>query len=129
MSKYSVLLVDDEEDFRVALQERLQMRGYTVDAAPTGEKGLEILGHQDFDVVVLDLRMPGIDGLMCLKEMKAMKPLVEVVLLTGNGTVQSGIEGMELGAFDYVLKPCPMDELLEKIDLAYEKRMRQEKQQ
>ncbi len=127
MNKFSVLVVDDEDDFRDSLRDRLQLRGYAVDAAPTGEKGLEVLGERDFDVVVLDIRMPGMDGLACLKQVKAAKPLVEVVLLTGHGTVESGIEGLQLGAFDYVLKPVPMDELIEKIDLAYEHRMKNEK--
>jgi DNA-binding NtrC family response regulator len=127
MSKYSVLIVDDEDNFRDSLRDRLQFRGYAVGTAPTGEEGLKILDQRDFDVVVLDLRMPGMDGLECLKQIKAMKPLVEVVLLTGHGTVNSGVEGLELGAFDYLLKPVPLGELLEKIDLAYEHKLRQEK--
>jgi len=127
MSKYSVLVVDDEDNFRESLRDRLRFRGYAVETASTGEEGLKMLDQRDFDVVVLDLRMPGMDGLECLKQMKATKPMMEVVLLTGHGTVNSGVEGLQLGAFDYLLKPVPLDELLEKIDLAYEHKLRHEK--
>lgn len=122
MDKFRVLIVDDEDDFRETLVRRLQNRGFVVDGVPNGEKALEWLAHQDCDIVVLDVLMPGIDGIECLRQIKKFKPLVEVILLTGHGTVESGIEGLKLGAFDYVMKPAPLDELLEKMELAFEQK-------
>lgn len=128
MQKFRVLVVDDEDDFRETLIVRLRNRGLVVDGAPSGEKALEFLENQDVDVVVLDVRMAGIDGIECLKRIKKSKPQVEVVLLTAHATVKSGIEGMHSGAFEYVMKPVPLDELLEKMELAYERKRMHEKE-
>jgi two-component system, OmpR family, response regulator len=126
MDKFRVLVVDDEDDFRDALKGRLQMRRFSVKGARDGEKALELLRNQDFDVVILDIMMPKMSGLECLKEIKKTKPLVEVILLTAHDSVQAGVEGMQLGAFDHVMKPVPMEELLEKMELAYERKVTRE---
>jgi len=122
MDKFRVLIVDDEDDFRETLSLRLRNRKFIVDEAQSGEKALELLSNQDFDIIILDVLMPGMGGLACLQEIKKMKPLVEVILLTGDEEVESGIEGMRMGAFEYLEKPVPLDELIETMELAYEKK-------
>jgi two-component system, OmpR family, response regulator len=122
MDEFRVLLVDDEEDFRETLQKRLRNRKLQVDTAENGYKALELLQTKDFDVIVLDVKMPGLDGIDTLKEIKIKKPDVEVIMLTGHASVESGIQGMQLGAFDYVMKPVPLDELLDKMRQAYERK-------
>ena len=122
MDEFRVLLVDDEDDFRETLQKRLRNRKLQVEGAENGYKALEILQTQDFDVIVLDVKMPGMDGIETLKEIKIKKPDVEVIMLTGHASVESGIQGMQLGAFDYVMKPVPLDELLDKMRQAYERK-------
>ncbi len=122
MDEFKVLLVDDEDDFRETLQKRLRNRKLQVEGAENGYKALELLQAQDFDVVILDVKMPGLDGIDTLKEIKIKKPNVEVIMLTGHASVESGIQGMQLGAFDYVMKPVPLDELLDKMRQAYERK-------
>jgi DNA-binding NtrC family response regulator len=122
MDEFRVLLVDDEDDFRETLQKRLRNRKLQVEVAENGYKALEILQTQDFDVVILDVKMPGLDGIETLKEIKMKKPEVEVIMLTGHASIESGIQGMQLGAFDYVMKPVPLDELLDKMRQAYERK-------
>ena len=122
MDEFRVLLVDDEDDFRETLQKRLRNRKLQVEIAENGYKALELIQAQDFDVVVLDVKMPGLDGIDTLKEIKIKKPEVEVIMLTGHASVESGIQGMQLGAFDYVMKPVPLDELLDKMRQAYERK-------
>ena len=121
--EFSVLLVDDEDDFRETLAKLLKKRKLHVAGAPTGQKALDLMDRSDFDVVVLDVKMPGLDGIETLREMKRKKPLTEVILLTGHGSMESGIEGMKLGAFDYVMKPVNMNELLNKMRQAYERKV------
>jgi len=128
MKEFNILIVDDEEEFRELTSKRLEKKGLKVKAAESGEKALEILEHSYTDVVLLDVKMPGMDGIETLRRIRAMKPLVEVVLLTGHASVDSGIEGMKLGAFDYLMKPIDLEPLLEKLTDAYEKkRLHQEK--
>lgn len=128
MRKFNVLVVDDEDEFREMTSKILTKRGLDVKSAESGEKALEILEHSRTDVVLLDVKMPGMDGIETLKHIRNLKPLVEVVLLTGHASVESGIEGMKLGAFDYLMKPIETDPLLAKLDEAYEKkRLHQEK--
>ncbi len=128
MREFNVLVVDDEQEFRDITIKRLEKRGLRVQGAENGEKALEILEHSYTDVVLLDVKMPGIDGIETLRRIRTMKPLVEVVLLTGHASVDSGIEGMKLGAFDYLMKPIDLDPLLEKLADAYEKkRLHQDK--
>ncbi len=122
MKEFRVLVVDDEDDFREIFIKRLKKRELNVTGAESGEKALQILDKQLFDVVILDVKMPGMDGVETLKEMKRMRPLMEVIMLTGHSTVESAIDGMKLGAFDYIMKPADLDELLEKMSQACEKK-------
>ena len=117
----SVMIVDDEEDFLETLVKRLEKRDVKVIGAKSGEEALELLRESPVDVVVLDVKMPGMDGIDALKEIKRRHPLVEVVLLTGHASTEVAIKGMELGAFDYLMKPIGMDELLYKVQDAYER--------
>jgi DNA-binding NtrC family response regulator len=122
-----VLLVDDEAPFVDALAKRLDKRGIKVVTASSGPEALQKLQEDSrIDIVVLDVKMPGMDGVDTLKAIKPAHPLVEVVMLTGHATVESAIEGMKLGALDYLMKPCDMDALLAKLNEAKEKKDRQE---
>ena len=123
MELFSILVVDDEEDFVETMVNRLKKR--TIDAVGvlSGEEALELMGKREFDVVILDIKMPGgMDGIETLREMKKVQPLSEVILLTGHASVESSIEGMKLGAFDYVLKPIKLEELFPKVAQAFEKK-------
>jgi DNA-binding NtrC family response regulator len=124
--KTRVLLVDDEEEFVEALAERLSMRDYDVTTALRGEEALDKLRQYNFDVVILDVRMPGIGGNEVLHEIKRIKPLTEVIMLTGHATVESAIEGMKQGAYDYLIKPCETEDLVSKINKAHEKKAEHE---
>jgi DNA-binding NtrC family response regulator len=128
MEKLKVLIVDDELDFLETIVKRLQVRNIEASGVDSGPKALELLNEQDFDVVILDVKMPGMDGIETLVEMKKKKPLTEVIMLTGHASVESGIQGMQLGAFDYLMKPIALDELLEKVRQAYERKLIQEGQ-
>ncbi|MBM9603058.1 response regulator [Desulfopila inferna] len=129
MKEFNVLVVDDEQEFRELTVKRLNKRGIQAKGAENGLDALEILEkNNQNDVILLDVKMPGIDGIETLRQIRAKYPLMEVVLLTGHASVDSGIEGMKLGAFDYLMKPIELDPLLEKLGEAYEKkRMHQEK--
>jgi DNA-binding NtrC family response regulator len=124
--KKRILLVDDEKDFVEALAERLRNRNFHVTSAFNGEEALKVLKEYNFDVAIVDVRMPGMDGIDVLKEIKKLKPLTEVLMLTGHGTVETAIEGMKHGAFDYLMKPCEIGALLEKIRKASERKADQE---
>lgn len=117
-----LLLVDDEEMFLEYLSRRLIKLQYEVAKSFSGEDALEKIRVQDFDVVILDVLMPGIDGIETLREIKRIKPVTEVVMLTGHASAEAGVEGMRLGAYDYLRKPCDMEELVSKINKAYERR-------
>ncbi len=122
-----VLLVDDEAPFLETLRKRLTRRGLRVDTACDGAAALAALERiKDLDVVVLDVKMPGLSGLEVLQRIKAVRPLVEVVLLTGHATLEGAVDGMRLGAFDYLMKPCEMDDLLAKI---FEAKARKDEQE
>ena len=128
MNEFNVLVVDDEDDFREVTSKRLTKRGLKVWDAESGAKALEIIEGTRIDVVLLDVKMPGMDGIETLRHIRNLKPLLEVVLLTGHASVDSGIEGMKLGAFDYLMKPIELEPLLEKLTDAYEKkRLREQK--
>ena len=114
----NVLLVDDETEFVTTLAERLEIRGMTVRTANDGEAGLAMVDEDPPDLMVLDLMMPGIGGLETLKRVKASHPEIPVILLTGRGSTKEGIEGMRQGAFDYMMKPIDIDQLLKKIQEA-----------
>lgn len=122
MNPPRVLVVDDEADFLETMVNRLRRRGLPAEGALSGPEALEMMRGQDFDVVVLDVRMPGMDGLEVLREIKDKWPFVEVIMLTGHGSVESGIQGMRLGAFDYIMKPADLEDLLEKIHQAHERK-------
>jgi len=122
MESYRVLVVDDEDDFRETIVNRLKRRDFNVTGAESGEKALELLDEKLFDVVILDIKMPGMDGIETLREMKRKKPLMEVIMLTGHATVETSIEGMKYGAFDYIMKPTKIDVLIEKMNGAYMKK-------
>jgi len=115
MADYRVLLVDDEEEFVAALSERLTLRGIEVDSALNGEEALARLVEKDFEVVILDVMMPGLGGLQVLRQIKSTHPNTQVILLTGHGSTREGIEGMRLGAFDYLIKPVDIEEMLAKM--------------
>jgi len=125
-----ILLVDDEDQFREAVMRQLNTRGYTVYDAATGEDALKMIPGQDIDVTVLDMRMPGMGGAMTLKEIKKISPLTEVIMLTGHATVNTAMETINMGAFDYITKPVKLDELINKMEDAYkQKRLKQKLKQ
>jgi len=126
MEKYRVLVVDDEKEFLETIVKRLKRRHLYVEGAENGPEAIEMVRNGKFDVVLLDVKMPGMDGVEVLREMKKLKPLMEVVMLTGHASVESGIEGMKLGAFDYLMKPVELEQLIEKLNDAYEKKRLQE---
>jgi DNA-binding NtrC family response regulator len=117
-----VLIVDDEDDFRETIVKRLNARKIQSEGAASGIKALEVLKDKDFDVIVLDVKMPDMDGIETLRHIKKMKPEIEVIMLTGHASVEFGLKGMQLGAFDYVMKPAPLNELLDTIGQAYNKK-------
>jgi DNA-binding NtrC family response regulator len=121
-----ILIVDDEKDFVEMLSLRLQDEGHRVSGAFSGEDGLAALEQHDFDVVILDIKMPGMDGIQALKGIKAKHPIVEVILLTGHGAVDTAVEGLKSGAFDYLNKPADFTDLLAKLEAARKRKWEQE---
>jgi len=119
-----LLIVDDEVGFVNILTKRLSRRNMEVTSAYTGTEAIQILRKQDFDVAVLDLKMEEMDGIEVLKIFKKMDPKMVVIMLTGHGSEQAAREGIEFGAFDYLTKPCELEELLAKIREAYQERNR-----
>jgi len=126
MEKPKILLVDDEERFLNTTQKVLHKKGYEVFTATSGAAALKVLGEKNVDVAILDVKMPGMDGIATLKEIKRYHPLVEVIMLTGHGTFESAVEGLKSGATDYLTKPSDIAELLDKVAEAFEKRQRLE---
>ncbi|HDI59789.1 MAG TPA: response regulator [Desulfobacteraceae bacterium] len=129
MSIAKVLLVDDEKAFVEAMTRRLVKRDVAIEAAYDGQEALAKLARDSgIEVVILDVKMPGMDGIETLAEIRRQFPLVETIMLTGHATVESAIEGMKRGAFDYLMKPCDIDALLAKVsEAAAVKRRREEK--
>jgi DNA-binding NtrC family response regulator len=123
MNEMSVLACDDEVDFVETLCKRLARRQVNALCVHSGQEALRALDKGSFDVVVMDVKMPGMDGIETLKEIKKRHPLVEVVMLTGHGSVESGMQGMGLGAYDYVLKPVDIDDLVDKLRKAHERKL------
>jgi len=122
VGKIKVLIVDDEVEFGEALAERLALRGFSSETVDSGGGGLEALEAGILpDVILLDLKMPDMSGFDVLVEVKRKYPSVEVIMLTGHGAATGGIDSMERGAFDFIMKPVDLGELMEKIELAYEK--------
>ena len=127
MARADVLLVDDEAPFVAALTKRLSKRDLDIQPAYDGTEALEKLEqNRNLEVVILDVKMPGIDGIETLRRIKSAHPMIEVIMLTGHATVESAIEGMKLGAFDYLMKPCDIDELVAKVEQAATRRQAQE---
>jgi len=123
-----MLLVDDEDDFRTTLANRLKLRKIDVTDAASGNEAIELVRQKSFDVAVIDVKMPGIDGIETLKQIKQLQPAIEIVMLTGHASIESGMEAMKLGAYDYVMKPCDIDELLIKTGEAYQHKLLKEKE-
>lgn len=117
-----VLVVDNEEEFASTLAARLQLRKITAASAFSGAEALAAISGFRPDVIILDLQMPDMGGLEVLSQVKAMAPAIHVILMTGRGSLENGIAGMELGAFDYLVKPVDLDILLERIADAFHKR-------
>lgn len=126
MEKFRVLIIDDEVDFVETIVKRLRDRGLEAEGALSGPEGLQLLDDKEFDVIILDVKMPKMNGIETLREIKKKKPLVEVIMLTGHGSVESGIQGLQLGAFNYVMKPVPLNELLKQMTQAYERKLIEE---
>jgi DNA-binding NtrC family response regulator len=122
MPMTNVLIIDDEERFLKTTQTLLEKQGYTVYTAADGLRGITRLNGKRIDVVILDVKMPGMDGVQVLQKIKTDFPLVEVIMLTGHSTVETAIEGLKLGAFDYLTKPCDIPVLIQKIDAAGDKK-------
>lgn len=126
MGEIKLMLVDDEERFLQTTRKLIEKRGVDVMTATSGGEALEKLRTESVHVVILDVKMPGMDGIETLREIKRQFPLVEVIMLTGHGTVESAVEGLKTGATDYLTKPADVQELIEKAEEAFAKRQRLE---
>ncbi len=124
--KIKVLIADDEVDFAKTLAERLELRNLSVTPVFSGKAAMEIINEIDFDVIVLDVQMPETDGIELLGKIKKISPLIQVIMLTGQGTINNAIKGMKLGAFDFLLKPADTDLLEEKIKEAHSIKLKHE---
>jgi len=121
--KIRLLVVDDEKQFLETISKRLALRGFDVTLAVSGEAAIEEAGKKDFDVALIDLKMPGMDGEQVIRALKKVNEVIEVIILTGYGSVDSAIRTTDLGAYNYLQKPCEFDTLLHVIKEAYQKRM------
>lgn len=121
--KINVLIVDDEEGFSNSIRRRLEVRGFRVTTANSGEQAIALAKDQPLDIAVVDLKMPGIDGKETLELLKKERQWMEVIILTGHGTIDSAVECSRLGAFSYLQKPCEFDRLLETLTEAYKQRV------
>jgi len=126
MDKMKLMLVDDEERLLSSIARLLSKKGIDAVTATSGAEAIEKLKHQTIHVVILDVKMPGMDGNETLLEIKRLFPLVEVIMLTGHATVESAVDGLKFGATDYLMKPIGIDELIQKAEEAFEKRARLE---
>jgi DNA-binding NtrC family response regulator len=118
-----VLLVDDEKDFLDIMSERMEARGMTVKTADSADKALEMLENESFDAIVMDFKMPGMDGIQALKNIKTQKPELQIILLTGYATVEKTVEAMKIGATDLLEKPADLEALAAKIKQAKAEKM------
>lgn len=118
-----VLLVDDEKEFLDIMSERMQARGMTVKTADSADQAMAILEKESFDAIVMDFKMPGMDGIQALKKIKAKKPELQIILLTGYATVEKTVEAMKIGATDLLEKPADLEKLAAKIKLAKAEKM------
>jgi len=122
-NKINILIVDDEEQFLNSIKRRLEVRDFNVVAVNRGEKAIEAAKNNPIDIALVDLKMPGIDGEQTLKALKKNNKWMEVVILTGHGSIESAIECTKSGAYGYLQKPCKLDELIEALKNAYQKRV------
>jgi len=122
MEKMKLMLVDDEERFLATTSKLMSRMGYDVLTAASGADALALLRENLVHVVILDVKMPGMDGIATLKEIKRQYPMVEVIMLTGHATVESAIEGLQSGATDYLMKPADIPEVIHKAEAAFQKR-------
>ena len=129
MTEPFIMLVDDEVPFVETMAKRLEKRNIKTIMAFSGEEGLETLkANENLDVIVLDVKMPGMDGIETLKQIKITSPLTEVIMLTGNATIQLAIDGMKQGAYDFLMKPCDIEDIASKVkEAAEKKRVHEEK--
>jgi len=123
-----ILLVDDETVFTTNMSKLLESRGYRVTAVNSGDNAISALEEEKFDVVVLDLKMPGMDGIATLQEIKKLGLFTETLILTGHGSIDTAMEALRLGAYDYLTKPCEIDELVAKIEGAWKAKDESEKE-
>lgn len=123
-----LLIVDDEKRFAETLSKRLTARGLYVDCVHSGPDALKLVQTKPFDVALLDVRMPGMDGLEVLREVKKLQPLLQVILLSGNASINAAVEGMRLGALEYLLKPANLEDVLAKIEEGFNKKLLQEEE-
>jgi DNA-binding NtrC family response regulator len=122
MKDARILLVDDEVVFANNMSKLLTRRGYQIKAVNSGDEALRALMDNPFDVMVLDLKMPGMDGIATMQEMRKLGLFTEILILTGHGSIDTALEAIQLGAYDYVTKPVEIAELLSKIEAAFERR-------
>lgn len=125
--KIKILLVDDEKEFVEVLSERLEVRGFDVKIALSRQEALEWIYKSEFDVVLLDVMIPGDSGIEILSEIKRARPLIQIIMLTGHAKIDTAVRGIELGAYDYLLKPLEIEPLVEKIKMAHDYRSAQQK--
>ncbi|MGD8882453.1 MAG: response regulator [Desulfobacterales bacterium] len=125
--KIKILLVDDEKEFVEVLSERLEVRGFDVKIALSRQEALEWIYKSEFDVVLLDVMIPGDSGIEILSEIKRARPLIQIIMLTGHAKIDTAVRGIELGAYDYLLKPLEIEPLVEKIKMAYDYKSAQQK--
>ena len=125
--KIKVLLVDDEKEFLEVLSKRLEVRGFDVETAISGEGALSWIQKTEFDVVLLDVMIPGDNGIEILKEIKRSRPFIHIIMLTGHAKIDTAVRGMELGAYDYLIKPIEIESLVEKIKMAFDYKSAQQK--
>jgi DNA-binding NtrC family response regulator len=123
MPNEKVLLVDDEQEFTEVLSERMRSRGLQVVTADSGPSALEKAEHESFDAIILDIKMPGMDGIETLRRLRKINPNLQVIMLTGQATVRAGIEATRLGALDFLEKPADLRQILEKVDQAKTNKM------
>lgn len=122
MRNMQLMIVDDEERFLSTTKTLLEKKGVTTHIATNGADAMNILEKEQIDVVILDVKMPGLDGIEALRVIKKRHPLVEVIMLTGHASAESAVEGLSLGAFDYLMKPCDIQTLLDKVNEAHAKK-------
>ncbi|MEE4358075.1 MAG: response regulator [Desulfococcaceae bacterium] len=121
MEKMKMMLVDDEDRYLITTKKLLIKKGFDVITAGSGTEALEIMNQNEIHVIILDIKMPGMDGMTTLKEIKNRFPLTEVILLTGHATAESAVYGLKSGAIDYLMKPASIEELIQKAEEAFEK--------